>query len=118
MPFIGTGHVWILGILLIVVLIVWGPGKLPDVGSGMGRAIREFRKASSDTKAEFSRATASEVPIETVPLSPVMPVPPVAPLAAVPLTHPAAAEVTAGGAVTRAAVADFTATEGDHSAHG
>ncbi len=57
MPFIGTGHVWILAILLVVVLIVWGPGKLPDVGSGMGRAIREFRKASSDTKEEFARAT-------------------------------------------------------------
>ncbi|MBJ7596160.1 MAG: twin-arginine translocase TatA/TatE family subunit [Candidatus Dormibacteraeota bacterium] len=57
MPFIGTGHIWILGILLIIVLIVWGPGKLPDVGSGMGRAIREFRKASTDAKEEFAKAT-------------------------------------------------------------
>jgi sec-independent protein translocase protein TatA len=57
MPFIGTGHVWMLGILLVVVLIIWGPGKLPDVGSGMGRAIREFRKASSETKEQFSAAT-------------------------------------------------------------
>ncbi len=62
MPFIGTGHVWILAILLVVVLIVWGPGKLPDVGSGMGRAIREFRKASSDTKEEFAKATRVETP--------------------------------------------------------
>ena len=58
MPFVGTGHVWILAILLVVVLIVWGPGKLPDVGSGMGRAIREFRKASSDTKEEFAQGNA------------------------------------------------------------
>ena len=57
MPFIGTGHVWILAILLVVVLIIWGPGKLPDVGSGMGRAIREFRKAQTDTKEEFTKAT-------------------------------------------------------------
>ncbi|MBJ7596246.1 MAG: twin-arginine translocase TatA/TatE family subunit [Candidatus Dormibacteraeota bacterium] len=63
MPFIGTGHVWILAILLVVVLIVWGPGKLPDVGSGMGRAIREFRKASADTKAEFAAATTPEAPV-------------------------------------------------------
>ncbi len=62
MPFIGTGHVWILAILLVVVLIVWGPGKLPDVGSGMGRAIREFRKASSDTKEEFAKATREHSP--------------------------------------------------------
>ena len=56
MPFVGTGHVWLLGIVLVVVLIIWGPGKLPDVGSGMGRAIREFRKASSDTKEQFAAA--------------------------------------------------------------
>jgi sec-independent protein translocase protein TatA len=68
MPFIGTGHVWILAILLVVVLIVWGPGKLPDVGSGMGRAIREFRKASSDTKEEFAKATRVETP-DSVPVA-------------------------------------------------
>ncbi len=70
MPFIGTGHVWILAILLVVVLIVWGPGKLPDVGSGMGRAIREFRKASSDTKEEFAKAgrvdSPAAAPVATV----------------------------------------------------
>jgi TatA/E family protein of Tat protein translocase len=54
MPFVGTGHMWLLGILLIIVLIIWGPGKLPDVGAGMGRAIREFRKASTETKEQFS----------------------------------------------------------------
>jgi sec-independent protein translocase protein TatA len=56
MPFVGTGHVWLLGILLVVVLIIWGPGKLPDVGSGLGRAIREFRKASSETREQFAVA--------------------------------------------------------------
>jgi sec-independent protein translocase protein TatA len=48
MPFINPGHMWMLILLLIVVLIIWGPGKLPDVGSGMGRAIREFRHASHE----------------------------------------------------------------------
>ena len=55
MPFVGTGHIWLLGVVLVIVLIIWGPGKLPDVGSGMGRAIREFRKASSETKEQFQR---------------------------------------------------------------
>ncbi len=59
MPFVGTGHIWIIGILLIIILIIWGPGKLPDVGSGIGRGIREFRRASADTKAEFSKETAA-----------------------------------------------------------
>jgi sec-independent protein translocase protein TatA len=49
MPFIGGGHLWLVMILLVVVLIIWGPGKLPDIGSGLGRAIREFRRASSET---------------------------------------------------------------------
>ncbi len=34
--------------LLVIVLIIFGPGKLPDVGNAIGRGIREFRRASSD----------------------------------------------------------------------
>ncbi len=64
MPFVGTGHIWLIGILLIVVLIIWGPGKLPDVGSGMGRAIREFRKASTEARDEFAKVTRPEAPVE------------------------------------------------------
>lgn len=48
MPFLNPGHMWLIILLLIVVLIIWGPGKLPDVGAGMGRAIREFRHASHE----------------------------------------------------------------------
>lgn len=35
-------------LLLVVVLIIFGPGKLPEVGEALGRGIREFRKASGD----------------------------------------------------------------------
>ena len=42
------GHLPEIIIVLVVILIIWGPGKLPDVGAAMGRGIREFRKASSD----------------------------------------------------------------------
>lgn len=60
MPFIGSGHwIWIILILLIV-LIIYGPGKLPDVGSGFGRAIREFRKASSELTDEIKRETSAK----------------------------------------------------------
>ena len=48
MPFLNPGHMWMLILLFIVVLIIFGPGKLPDVGAGMGRAIREFRSASHE----------------------------------------------------------------------
>ncbi|MHB8718519.1 MAG: twin-arginine translocase TatA/TatE family subunit [Candidatus Dormibacteria bacterium] len=47
MPFVGTGHIWMLAILGIIALVVFGPGKLPEMGSGLGRAIREFRAATT-----------------------------------------------------------------------
>lgn len=36
-------------LILVIIVIVFGVGKLPEVGSGMGRAIRNFKKAMSDT---------------------------------------------------------------------
>lgn len=35
-------------LVLVIVLIIFGPGKLPDIGNALGRGIREFRKASND----------------------------------------------------------------------
>jgi len=40
-------------ILLVVVLIVFGPGKLPDIGNAIGRGVREFRKASNDLESSI-----------------------------------------------------------------
>jgi TatA/E family protein of Tat protein translocase len=40
-------------ILLVVVLIVFGPGKLPDIGNAIGRGVREFRKASNDLETSI-----------------------------------------------------------------
>jgi len=37
-------------LILAIALLVLGPGKLPEVGSAMGRTIREFRKASTDVE--------------------------------------------------------------------
>jgi sec-independent protein translocase protein TatA len=46
MPFnIGPGE---LIIVLVIALVVLGPGKLPDVASSLGKSLREFRKAASD----------------------------------------------------------------------
>jgi sec-independent protein translocase protein TatA len=39
---------WVeLVILLVIVMMVFGVGKLPQVGSAVGKAIREFRKSQS-----------------------------------------------------------------------
>jgi len=35
-----------IGLILLVVLLVFGAGKLPQVGAALGKSIREFRKAS------------------------------------------------------------------------
>ena len=40
-------------ILLVVVLIVFGPGKLPDIGNAIGRGVKEFRKASNDLESSI-----------------------------------------------------------------
>ena len=59
MPFVGGGHVWLLLIVLAIVLILWGPGKLPEVGSGMGRAVREFRKATTEVRDHVTSVAAT-----------------------------------------------------------
>lgn len=58
-------HWYILLLILAIVLIVYGPGKLPEVGGAIGRAMREFRKASSDFQDELQKST-SEQPGRTV----------------------------------------------------
>jgi sec-independent protein translocase protein TatA len=32
-------------LVLLIVLIIFGPGKLPELGAGLGKSIREFKKA-------------------------------------------------------------------------
>ena len=35
-------------IILAIVLIFFGPGKLPELGSGLGKAIKEFKKSMAE----------------------------------------------------------------------
>lgn len=37
-------------IILIIILIIFGAGKLPEIGAGMGKAIRNFKGASSENE--------------------------------------------------------------------
>lgn len=45
MPF-GIGPTELI-IVLVIVLIVFGVGRLPEIGGAMGKAIREFRSSQS-----------------------------------------------------------------------
>ncbi|MFQ5851842.1 MAG: twin-arginine translocase TatA/TatE family subunit [Candidatus Binatia bacterium] len=39
-------------IILVIALIVFGPARLPQIGSGLGKAIRDFRKGISGKESE------------------------------------------------------------------
>jgi TatA/E family protein of Tat protein translocase len=69
-------HWWLI-LILVIVLIILGPGKLPQIGGAIGGAIKEFRKSTSDIKDEVTR--------------PVEPAPPAAAAAAPAAAAPAAA---------------------------
>jgi sec-independent protein translocase protein TatA len=50
-------------LLLVIVLIIFGPGKLPDIGNAVGKGIREFRKASTELEESVrgeSKPTSSD----------------------------------------------------------
>jgi sec-independent protein translocase protein TatA len=51
---------WPLILILVVVLIIFGPGKLPQIGGAIGTAIKEFRKATTELKDDIARTTEQE----------------------------------------------------------
>jgi len=71
MPFLNGGHIWLV-LALVVVLVIFGPGKLPELGSAVGKTINAFRKSTEDLKAEISH--------KSEPVAPVAPVAAVAPV--------------------------------------
>jgi len=51
---IGGGEIFL---IVLVVLIFFGADKLPEVARGLGKAMREFKKASDDIKEEITKST-------------------------------------------------------------
>ena len=39
-------------IILIIILIIFGAGKLPEIGSGIGKGIKNFKKATKEDSPE------------------------------------------------------------------
>jgi sec-independent protein translocase protein TatA len=81
-------------VVLVIALIVFGPKKLPEIGRGVGSAIREFKKASRDLMSHlemdepepprvYPTATATSAPAEHEQPAPVLP-----PAERVSNTHP------------------------------
>jgi sec-independent protein translocase protein TatA len=47
-------------VILVIVLIIFGPGKLPELGSAIGKAIRGFKRSMEDTKVKIEGAADAE----------------------------------------------------------
>ena len=56
-------------IILVIALLILGPGRLPDVGSALGKSIREFRKAATDVQdsVKLDAAPAPAAPADATP---------------------------------------------------
>ncbi len=39
-------------VILLIVLIIFGPGKLPELGEGLGKSIKAFKKAMKEDQTE------------------------------------------------------------------
>ena len=68
-------------VIMVLALLVFGPDKLPDLGRRLGRAMREFRRASDEFRSTVEQnlqlnldhdiSSPSPSPVEPVPASPV-----------------------------------------------
>lgn len=41
-------------IILVIVVVLFGASKLPEIGSGLGKAIKNFKKASNDQEIDVT----------------------------------------------------------------
>jgi sec-independent protein translocase protein TatA len=74
-------------LVLVIVLIIFGAGKLPQVFSSLGKGVREFRDAAegdphAPTTTTSTGATTTTTATTATPAAPTTSVPPVAPTAA------------------------------------
>jgi sec-independent protein translocase protein TatA len=49
-------------IILVIILIVFGAGKLPEIGAGMGKAIRNFKGASTEPEKKETEKIEEKTP--------------------------------------------------------
>jgi sec-independent protein translocase protein TatA len=50
---------WHLLILLLIILIIFGPSKLGDVGGALGKAIKDFKKAMNEEEPKPAAGTSA-----------------------------------------------------------
>lgn len=60
MNFLGMGPMELM-LILVLALIIFGPGKLPEIAGQVGKVVRDFRRTTSELSSEFSRTLSLEV---------------------------------------------------------
>ena len=46
---------WEIGVILVAILIFFGPKRLPEMGSSLGKAIREFKNAGKEIQNDITQ---------------------------------------------------------------
>jgi sec-independent protein translocase protein TatA len=69
------GWEWIIIGVVAIVIILWGPAKIPEFAKALGRAKGEFNKASKDFNAAATAETNSPTTTVTVAAPPAAPAP-------------------------------------------
>ena len=49
-------------VILVIALVIFGPSKLPQIGSGLGKAIRDFKKGVTESSDEDADKEAKKDP--------------------------------------------------------
>ncbi len=65
---LGSPTDWII-LIVVVLLVLGGSKKIPEVAKALGRAMGEFRKGRMEVEREISEATKSEAPKSEAPKS-------------------------------------------------
>ncbi len=42
-------------VILVIILVLFGAGKLPEIGSGLGKAIKNFKRSSSENDIDVTK---------------------------------------------------------------
>ena len=47
-------------VIMVIALVIFGPGKLPEIGGALGRGIRDFKKSFEGADEELKKVTSNK----------------------------------------------------------
>jgi sec-independent protein translocase protein TatA len=54
-------------VILVIALVIFGPSKLPQIGSGLGKAIRDFKKGVTGNEDDETNKETKKDPPKDLP---------------------------------------------------